>query len=67
MSVPLETQIICIKREIAMRKRVYPKWVREGRMKAHNAEIEIEAMEAVLETVEEVLRVVDEGYLRVTS
>jgi hypothetical protein len=48
MSVPLEKMIACVKREIAMRKIVYPKWVDSGRMKQATADSEIEAMTAVL-------------------
>lgn len=51
MSVSIERQIQCVKREIAMRKNVYPNWVSAGRMKDRKAKEEIEAMEAVLETL----------------
>ncbi len=37
-----------IEREIKMRKRVYPRWVSEGRMKAEDADREIRVMEAIL-------------------
>ena len=37
----VEAQITCVKREIAMRKNVYPKWVQSGRMKAEAADHEI--------------------------
>lgn len=45
-------QIACVKREIAMRERVYPKWIAAGRMKAEMAEREIDTMRGVLETLE---------------
>ena len=45
-------QIACVKREIAMRRRVYPRWVSTGRMKREAAEREIETMEEVLVTLE---------------
>jgi hypothetical protein len=50
-SIPFADQIACVRREIAMRERVYPKWVNAGRMKAEAAEREIAAMRAVLETL----------------
>ena len=34
-------------REVALRRRVYPRWVAEGRMKAHHAERQIALMEAI--------------------
>lgn len=53
MRIDLETQLECVKREIAMRKRVYPRWIEQGRMTQKKADDEIAAMEAVLETVTE--------------
>jgi hypothetical protein len=50
-SIPLADQIGCVRREIAMRERVYSKWVNAGRMKAEAAEREIAAMRAVLKTL----------------
>ena len=47
----LADQIRCVEREIAMRERVYPKWVAAGRMKLDQSEREIDAMKAVLATV----------------
>jgi hypothetical protein len=44
-----EQQIACLKRELAMRKNVYPKWVDSGRMKPEQAEQEIAAMQSVLD------------------
>ena len=34
-------------REVALRRRVYPRWVAEGRMKQHHAERQIALMEAI--------------------
>ena len=50
--VTLEQQIIAVRREIAMRKGVYPKWVAAGRLKPEKADHEIAAMEAVLASLE---------------
>lgn len=51
LAISVADQITCVRREIAMRARVYPKWVNAGRMKADAAEREIAAMHAVLETL----------------
>lgn len=47
----LQDQIACVEREIAMRERVYPHWVRGGRLKQDKADREIETMRAVLATL----------------
>ena len=39
----------CAERELAMRLRVYPRWVDEKRMSAGKAELEIETMKAIAE------------------
>jgi hypothetical protein len=49
--VTLAEQIACVERELAMRRRVYPRWVGRGQMKPGAAEEEIRRMEAVLETL----------------
>lgn len=50
--VPLADQIASVRREIGMRARVYPAWVRNGKLKPDVAEHEQRAMQAVLETLE---------------
>lgn len=45
-------KIKCLKREIAMRERVYPGWVANGRMKQSAADREIAVMKAVLHDYE---------------
>ena len=47
-------QIDCVKRELGMRRRLYPKLIERGRMSATLAEVELKTMEAVLQTLEEV-------------
>ncbi|WP_291990909.1 hypothetical protein [Luteitalea sp.] len=51
MKVTLDEQIKCVKREIAMRERVYPQWVRAGRMHQDEADTELRRMRAVLATL----------------
>lgn len=54
--IPLGAQIAAVRREIAMRERVYPGWTASGRMTQAKAEHEIAAMKAVLETLLDVER-----------
>jgi polyhydroxyalkanoate synthesis regulator phasin len=51
-AVPIERQIACVRREIGMRKRVYPGWVQRGKMTQEEADRQIEVMEAVQATLE---------------
>jgi hypothetical protein len=51
VSIPLDKQIACVAREIAMRKSWYPRQVEAGRMKQEACDHQIAAMEAVLETL----------------
>lgn len=52
--ISLPDQVKCLKRELALRRNVYPGWVRGGRMSQAAADHEIAAMEAALATVEKV-------------
>lgn len=47
----LQDQIICIRREIAMRNKVYPRWIENGKMKQDKAAWEVKCMENVLESL----------------
>lgn len=49
--VSIEAQIECVERELAMRNRVYPRLVDAGKMSQRQADKEIEAMQAVVETL----------------
>lgn len=53
MTVSMTAQIKCVEREIAMRKRVYPRFVKNGKMTQQEADAELAAMEAVLKTLNE--------------
>jgi hypothetical protein len=55
VTLPLADQIKCAKRELALRRSAYPKWVESGRMKREAADYEIAAMEAVLASLEGLL------------
>ena len=50
--VTLEEQLRCVEREIAMRERVYPRWVDAGRMKPDKAEYELKCMAEVKRTLQ---------------
>lgn len=49
--ITLEQQIACARREVAMRRNVYPKWVKSGRMKQEQADHEIAVMDAIVFTL----------------
>jgi len=49
--VSIEEQIACVERELALRRRVYPRWVEQGRMAEAKAAHEIGCMEAALDTL----------------
>lgn len=50
------TMIQCVRRELQMRHRVYPRRVEEGRMKQSDADREIREMNAVYETLQRLER-----------
>lgn len=49
--VALEEQIQCVQREIAMRRRTYPRWIAAGKLAEANADLEERRMRAVLRTL----------------
>lgn len=53
-AVTIDQQIACVKRELAQRRRVYPRWVASGQFgyTQQKADQEIAGMEAVLATLE---------------
>jgi len=48
----LREQITEVRRELAMRRRVYPRWVAGGRIVQAEADLYMERMQAVLVTLE---------------
>lgn len=54
-SVPLERQVACLRREVTMRRHVYPRWVSSGKMTQVQADREIIVMEAAQATLEQLL------------
>jgi hypothetical protein len=47
--VSFDDMIGCAKRELMMRKRVYPRWIEQDRMSQEKADKEIAFMAAILE------------------
>ena len=45
--VPIDEQIACVDRELGMRNRVYPRWVKAGKLTQAAADLEVKRMEAV--------------------
>ena len=62
-TVALADQIACVRRELAMRQRVYPRWVYAGKMTQADSDREITTMIAVLATLQEVQRQREPGLL----
>lgn len=52
--ISLRDQIACVRRELALRERVYPRQVAAGNMKQAEADTEVARMKAVLDMLERV-------------
>ena len=53
LAVSIDNMIASVQREIGFRRKVYPRWVQQKKMRPETAPMEIERMEAVLEALEE--------------
>lgn len=53
-SVSIEAQIECAQRELSMRAGVYPRLVQNGKISQRQADKELQAMEAIVETLRQV-------------
>jgi hypothetical protein len=51
-NITLGEMITCAKRELALRKKVYPAWVQGLRMEGRDAEREIQRMAAIVRFLE---------------
>lgn len=51
--IPLVDQLACAKRELRLRRNVYPEWTRKGRISKDTAALELARMEAIVATLEE--------------
>jgi len=54
VEVQIETQIAAVRREIALRRKLYPGWIENRRLSQKDADDEIAAMEAVHATLTDV-------------
>jgi hypothetical protein len=54
VSVPITAQVASVARELKLRRRVYPRRVAEQKMTQQFANDEIEAMQAVLATLQSI-------------
>jgi hypothetical protein len=52
MPVSIERQISCVKRELAIREKIFPQWVDSGRLTPESMKRELDGMRAVLATLE---------------
>lgn len=48
-AITLADQVACLRRELALRKSVYPKWVKLGKMTEREADRQIEVMQSILD------------------
>lgn len=56
----INEMIECVKREVKMRERVYPRWVSAGKMTQKKADYEIDTMYHVLSFIRDYAREQDE-------
>jgi len=54
--ITIDEQIAEVKRELAMRNKVYPKWIEAGSMQKSKADFQILAMEAVLISLQDLAK-----------
>jgi hypothetical protein len=52
--IPIEAQIAEVERELAMREKVFPRWIDEKKLKPENAARCMNAMRAVLATLQSI-------------
>ena len=55
MTITLEDQLKCAKRELAMRLNAYPKWVQMKRLDQEKADWEIACMQEIAKTLESLI------------
>jgi hypothetical protein len=52
LPITMADRLACVDRELALRRRVYPRWVAAGRMTQAKADREIELMQAVRDAID---------------
>lgn len=53
LSIDIDRQIACVRREVSMRRKVYPGWIQRGKMTQEEADRQLSTMEAVQATLEQ--------------
>lgn len=56
MTIPLRAQLEEVNREIAVRTRVYPRWIQEQKITRDRAATKLETMKAVADTLRELVQ-----------
>lgn len=51
MAVTITEQLACVERELRLRRRVYGRWVQQNKLTAAKADQELEAMQAVWDSL----------------
>lgn len=51
MTIGIQEQIKCVRRELAYRQKVYPRLVMQGKLDERQAKYQIDVMNAVLDTL----------------
>lgn len=54
-TIPLRAQLAEVRREIALRRRVYPRWVSQNKIRQAAADEKLALMEAVAQTLLELI------------
>lgn len=55
MNEPSVTDLVeCARRELALRERVYPRWIDQGKLDARKADHEIRCMRAIFERLDRI-------------
>ena len=51
MTIPLQEQLAEVRREIALRERVYPRWISQGKLEPTKAQRKLATLRAVADTL----------------
>lgn len=57
MAIDAQEKLKAVRRELAFRRSLYPKWVKAGRIDQEKADREIAVMEAIAVDYEDVIRI----------
>jgi hypothetical protein len=54
--IPLEEQIAEARRELALRRHCYPQWIKQGRLSMEDANRQLVAMQAIVDSLKTLAR-----------